>query len=84
MLKDLLGRVCKAILVCLHISLCARCWIKTHFSFVVLFNFEKKANAFNVISEGKKPIQGSFLLFQVSLKDPMSERSELHWLMIIL
>lgn len=44
MLKDVLGRVCKAILICLRISLCARCWIKTHFCFV-LFNFKKKANA---------------------------------------
>lgn len=44
MLKDVFGRVCKAILVCLCISLCARCWIKTHFCFVLLVNFEKKVN----------------------------------------
>ena len=44
-LKDLLGRVCKAILICLHISLCARCWIKTRFCFVLLHNFEKNTNA---------------------------------------
>lgn len=49
MLKDVLGRVCKALLICLHNSLCARCWIKTHFCFVLFFSFKKVANTWSAL-----------------------------------